>query len=243
MALVPGNVGDNPFVPGVAAELYIPDQLIAGEFKIVTDNVTVKTPSNLLRGTVVGAITLGAASSATKGGGNTGNGTFVLDVTTPVLANAYLSGPGVYTLRCITAVANGGVFRLEDPKGNVLGDFTIPPGAGNSVTISERIKGVLTDAATDFIVGDGFDITIAAGSGKVVIAVATATDGSNIPVGILVDDANATAADVSGAIYMTGEFNGNKLILDASYTLTTITPLLRAISIFVKTAIQSINPT
>lgn len=240
MALIPGNVGDNPFVPGVAAELYIPDQLIAGEFKIVTDNVTVKTPSNLLRGTVVGKITIGAASSAVKGGGNTGNGTFVLDVTTPVLANAI---PGVYTLRNILAAANAGTFRLEDPKGNVLGDFLITGGAGGTVLVNDQIKGVITDGGTDFILGDGFDITIAAGSGKVVIAVATALDGSNIPYGILVDDANATAGDVSGAVYQTGEFNGNKLILDASYTLTTITPLLRAISIFVKSAIQSINPT
>lgn len=240
MALVPGNVGDNPFVPGVAAELYIPDQLIAGEFKLVTDNVTVKTPSNLLRGTVVGKITLGAATSAAKGGGNTGNGTFVLDVTTPILANAV---PGIYTLRNILAAANAGTFRLVDPLGRVLGDFLITGGAGGTVTVNDQIKGVITDGGVDFILGDGFDITIAAGSGKVVIAVATALDGSAVPYGILVDDANATAADVSGAVYQTGEFNANKLILDASYTLTTITPLLRALTIFVKTSVQSINPT
>jgi hypothetical protein len=111
-------------------------------------------------GKAVGDIEAGLdaiAASATKAGGNTGNGTFVLDASTPVLAGAK---SGVYTLRCVTAVTNGGVFRLEDPDGIVLGDVTIPPGAGNSVTVNEQIKGVITDGSTDFAVGDGFDITV-----------------------------------------------------------------------------------
>ena len=41
MALTPGNVGDNPFAPGVIAEIYNPDQLIAGDLKIVTTDITV----------------------------------------------------------------------------------------------------------------------------------------------------------------------------------------------------------
>jgi hypothetical protein len=149
-------------------------------------------------GTVLGRRTIGAATSATKTGGNTGTGTFVLDEATPVLAGAK---PGTYTLRCITAVANGGVFRLEDPDGKVLGDVTIPPGSGNSVTVSEQIKGVITDGGTDFLVGDGFDITVAAGSSKMVAVSAAALDGSAVAAGIsLVEAAAADGIDAEDVV-------------------------------------------
>lgn len=98
-----------------------------------------------------------AATSAAKSGGNTGNGTFVLDATTPVLANAV---PGVYTLRCTVAGTNSATFRLVDPAGRVLGDFAFS-GSGATVTVADQIKGVITDGATDFVVGDGFDVTVA----------------------------------------------------------------------------------
>lgn len=139
--------------------------------------VTLKSGFGVLEiGAVLGKITKAAATSAAKAGGNAANtGTFTIDATTPVLAGAKL---GVYKLRCVTAVTNGGVFRLEDPDGIVLdNNITIPVGAGNSVTIAEHIKGVLTDAATDWSVGEGFDITVAAGSGKWAPYDPTALDG------------------------------------------------------------------
>lgn len=138
--------------------------------------------------TVLGMITLGAATSAAKAGGNTGNGTFVLDATTPVLANAQ---PGIYTLRCITAVTNGGTFRLEDPKGVVMGDFAIAAGAGGTVTVNDRIKGVITDGGTDFVVGDGFDVTVAIGSKKVVALDFTALNGAQYASDIAINDVTA----------------------------------------------------
>lgn len=104
---------------------------------------------------VLGA-TLGAATAAVKAGGNTGNGTFTIDASTPTLAGAK---PGVYRLRCIAAAANGGTFRLEDPDGIVLGDTVMAAGAA---TVSEHIRGALADGSSDFIVGDGFDITVPA---------------------------------------------------------------------------------
>lgn len=243
MTLSVNTVGDNPFQPGITAELYNPDQLIAGNLKIVTKDIVVAkvgAGAVIKRGTVLGKITLGAATSAAKQGGNTGTGTFVLDVTTPVLANATA---GVYTLRNILAAANAGTFRLTDPKGVVLGDFLITGGAGGSVTVNDRIKGVITDGGTDFILGDGFDVTIAAGSGKYVPAVATALDGSQVPDGILVDQVDTTVADSNGGLYQTGEFNGSRLFYDVSFTLAQITDALRPLGIFIKTAISSANPT
>ena len=98
----------------------------------------------------------------------------VLDVTTPVLPGAKA---GIYTLRCIATETHGGTFRLTDPDGFLLGDFKIPAGAGNSITVDNDIKGVIADGTTDFAVADGFDITVAAGAGKYVKAVSTAGDG------------------------------------------------------------------
>jgi len=104
---------------------------------------------------VLGA-TLGAATAAVKAGGNTGNGTFTIEASTPTLAGVK---PGVYRLHCIAAAANGGTFRLEDPDGIVLGDTVMAAGAA---TVSEHIRGALADGSSDFIVGDGFDITVPA---------------------------------------------------------------------------------
>lgn len=236
----PTVYGDNIQRPSANGELYVPDQLIAGDAKLVTTNVTLKSGQGVVkRGTVLGVVTIGAATSAAKGGGNTGTGTFVLDVTTPVLINAI---PGIYTLRNILVAANSGTFRLTDPKGVVLGDYVITGGAGGSVLVNDRIKGVITDGGVDFILGDGFDVTLAAGNGKAIVSVATAVDGTGVPVGILVDDTDTTADAIAG-MYQTGEFNGNAITYDASWTLATITAALRIYNIFVKPSLQAINPT
>lgn len=57
MALNPTNVIDNPATPGVAAELFIPDQLIAGPFQLITDVGTLLAGGPLPRGSVLGKIT------------------------------------------------------------------------------------------------------------------------------------------------------------------------------------------
>jgi hypothetical protein len=136
-------------------------------------------------GTPLGKITLGAVSVAAKTGGNTGNGVFTLDATTPKLAYARA---GVYAVRCTAAAANGGTFRVYDPLGRSLGDVAV------GGTFANQIKFAIADGATDFIVGDGFDVTIAAGSGKLKILDPAALDGSATCVGFathVVDPGNA----------------------------------------------------
>lgn len=77
MSLTPSNVGDNAQVPGVAAEAYIPDQLVAGNAKLVTDSVTLVSGQNLKRGAVLGKITASGkytlALSASADGSQTPN--------------------------------------------------------------------------------------------------------------------------------------------------------------------------
>lgn len=238
MVLSVTNIGDNPQQPGITAEAYIPDQLIAGNLKLVTQPITLTGAAALKRGTVLGQVTEGAVTSGAKGGGNTGTGTCVVDGTTPRLANAKV---GVYKLVCTVAGTNSATFRLYGPAGDVLKDYSFN-GSGASFTTDDQIKVAVTDGGTDFIVGDEFDITVAAGSGSYIESVKTAVDGSAVPCAILADDADASGGDVSTGAYLMGEFNGNAIIFDSSWTLATLTSALRPLSIFIKSFVSAADP-
>lgn len=229
--------GRNPFQPGFSQDLFTPDQLIAGDMKIVTDTKLITGGAIYKRGTVLGRINVGAVTSAVKASGaNTGNGTFVLDVTTPSLLNV---DPGIYTAR-FTTTTN---IRLESPLGAVLADIPIVATTGQTATIAERVKGVVTEGSVTFVVGDGFDITVAAGVDTYTQAIAAATNGSQTPVAILIDDVDTTGGDVNGGIYQMGEFNGNALILGAGITLAAAKAALLNANIYVKTAVSAADPT
>lgn len=137
-------------------------------------------------GLVVGKIAVGAATPAAKSGGNTGNGVLTMDATTPVLAGAK---PGVYMLRVVSAASNGGTFRVTDPEGFVLGEVAV------GSTFSNDIKFSVADGSSDFIVGDGFDVTVAVGSGKYAPLTLTGNNGSEKAAAILLENVDASAAD------------------------------------------------
>jgi hypothetical protein len=137
MTLATTSIGDNGQAPGIAAEVYLPDQLIAGNQKIVTDTVT------------LGAGTL--------------------------------------------------------PRGSVLGKITA--------------------------------------SGNYILSVKTAGDGSQNPVAVLADVADASGGAVQCGVYLTGELNGNALNFDASWTLAGLKDALRPLGIFVKSAVSAADPT
>jgi hypothetical protein len=173
-------------------------QLFAGDFPRVTKAITILTGLVLVLGTLLGKILLGAATAAAKTGGNTGDGTLTMDATTPILARAKV---GVYTVRCIAAAANAGTLRVTDPEGYVLGDVAV------GGTFANQIKFATADGATDFIVGDGFDITIAAGSGKYKAYDADNVDGSQYPELVLAEAIDSTAGDQKAVAYASGHFN------------------------------------
>jgi len=222
------NYGDNAFAPGMVSDAYLPDQLIAGDMKIVTDTVTIISGAGALkRGTVLGAILTGAATAAAKAGGNTGNGTIsAVTITNPDKA-------GVYTVRFTAATA----FTVEDPDGFVLGN------GSTGTAFADDIGFTITAGGTAFVAGDGFDITVVAGSGKYKTATGAATDGSQVVSCILADDVDATAADQLAGVYLTGEFNSNALILGSGLTLAAIKPVLRDAGIFLKTPVSAADPT
>lgn len=207
------------FSPGVDTATFTPDRLIAGG-PLKTRSETLTGSAALVRGTLLGRVTMGAASKAAKSGGNAANtGDMTLDVTTPILAGAM---PGVYTVRCITTASNGGTFRVTAPDGRVLGDVAV------AATFANHVKFVIADGSQDFIVGEGFDITIAAGSGKVVKSLAAAVDGSAVPVAILADDADASGGDVVCPTYVAGEFYDAAMTFGAGHTAASTRDALRA---------------
>lgn len=169
-------------------------------------DVGTMTVENLKAGTVLGRITKGAASAVA--GSNTGNG--AMGAIT-VGADAV---PGAYLLRITAAATNAGTFQLRDPDGDVVGLGTVAAafsGGGLSFT--------LADGGTDFVVGDTFTITVAAGSGKYRAYDPTATNGLEDAVAILWGDADASAADVVATIVTRdAEFTKADLVWGAAVT-------------------------
>ncbi|HEY2010537.1 MAG TPA: head decoration protein [Rhizomicrobium sp.] len=239
MTLTNTNYGDNAFQPTAFAETYVPDRLIAGNLKLVTEGQAVITgAAAYVRGTVMGKVLGASATSAAKSGGNTGNGTSVPDATDPALAGAQ---EGIYKLVCTVASTNAATFRLYDPKGEDIKDYLFS-GSGASFTTDAQIKVVVTDGATDFVVGDEFDINLTLASSKYKLAVKTATDGSQFPEAILIDAVDATAGDVNGGVYLTGEFNANYITYDASFSLEDLRQAFRGKGIFIKSAVSAADP-
>lgn len=161
--------------------------------QIAREQITLAiTADALVAGTVLAQNLLGAATAAAKAGGNTGTGTLTMDATTPVLAGAKR---GVYTIRCVSVTAGAEhdeTFNITDPDGFLLGEVTVV-GVSGSVTFGNDIKFALTDGATDFIVGDGFDVAVAAGNGQY-LAYADATAATLPATAVLYASAPASGA-------------------------------------------------
>lgn len=149
--------------------------------------------------------------------GNTGDGTCTA---VSVLAGIDIPDADAWNLECTAAVTNGGVFKLEDPAGNVIETgITMTVGAG-AVSVFE-IAGMtftLTDGATDFIVGDKFSLTVAA-DGKFYLYTAGAAGGEGVPSMVLTYEIVATGAgNVAGRLLKKGKVNEGRLVIDANGT-------------------------
>ncbi|EPY01388.1 head decoration protein [Magnetospirillum fulvum] len=138
-------------------------------------------------GTVLGARLLGAITIAAKAGGNTGNGGLGAS------ALGIEAKVGAYTITCVAAAANGGRFQVVDPDGYRLADATV------GVAYAERQIGfTIADGATDYVVGDAFVLTVAAGDNKLVPLAPAAVDGTQRASDILLAPVTVAAdADAS----------------------------------------------
>jgi hypothetical protein len=212
---------------------YVPQELLLLSLKTpVYEPATLLTGQVYEAGSVLGRITAGAVSSAAKSGGNTGNGTFVLDATNPKRLGVKA---GIYALRVVELHAvHDYTVELRDPDGFSLGNYRLT-GTGASITIDNDVKGVLTDGGTDFVVGDGFDITVAVGSNKLTLSAAAAEDGSAVPFAVLAERVDASAADKNCPVVVEGYFNEEALVFGAGHTADTVRVALRDRGIHMRT--------
>jgi len=148
------------------------------------EGVNVLAAQNLALATVLGKVTAGTVpTTGTADGGNTGNGTC-----TAVTGGTKVQ-VGTYTVICVTVVANGGTFTIEDPYGAIVGVATV----GVAFT-SDQINLTLNDGAVDFALDDKFTIAVPAGGGQVRAINFSGVDGSAVAYGILYAAVNASAS-------------------------------------------------
>lgn len=129
---------------------------------------------------------------------------------------------------------------------NQFGDNPWRPAVVQDTYVPDQLVSGPLQLVTDTVILTGAQtyrrgtvMGIITASGKYQISVKTATDGSEVPSAILVDDVDATAADINGGVYLMGEFNGHRMILDTSWDLATIAPALRPFGIFVRSVVQN----
>jgi len=153
------------------------------------ESITLITGENLKAGAVLGKITKDGTATSAAAAGNTGDG--AMGAVT-VSAGAVV---GDYKLTIMEPGTNVGAFTVEGPDGVEIGtgDVAAAFSAGG-------LAFTLADGATDFVAGDGFVITVVAGSGKYKEYDPTNTDGSETAIAVLYDNVDATLADVAAVI-------------------------------------------
>lgn len=71
----PTLYGASPFQPGMTTDVFIPDQLIGGDLKVVTDTATITGGAYYKRGTVLGLITATSKYTLATAGASDGSQT------------------------------------------------------------------------------------------------------------------------------------------------------------------------
>lgn len=157
------------------------------------DEVTVATTPALVAGQVLGQITVGAAGAAVAQAGNTGNATVG---TVTKLANVQV---GTYNVEFISATE----FLLIAPDGSTVGNGA----TGAAFSEGTHLSFTITAGVTPMVVGDGFTIAIAAGSGKYAAYAAAGIDGTSTVAGILFEGVAAASDGPATIVNSDAEVN------------------------------------
>lgn len=191
--------------------------LSEGAGQISRGNITILSGEGKLEaGRVLGRTESAATAAVTTKAGNTGNGVFTIDGTTPVLGTGK---PGRYVVECIEPGTNTGTFQVTDPSGVVLGAYTVAAAA-----FATGIKFTIADGATDFISGDAFFVDVTGVSYKYRSTTLTNTDGSAVGVAVLGYPVDATSADQSVmAIVRNAEVKAGDLVYDSTVNSAALT--------------------
>lgn len=169
---------------------------------------TLAANQSLRPGTLVAAILAGAAAAAaTAAAGNTGNGAFG-----PITVSA--DAPlGVWRVVITGEGADAGQFLVERPDG-------VQDGAGKvGVAYDGGVGFTLADGATDFVVGDAFEIDVSQGDAESQVE---AWAIGKRAVGLSWDWAETGAGETKEIVFIDGdaEVNGHLLDYPAGSTLS-----------------------
>ena len=86
----------------------------------------------------------------------------------------------------------------------------------------------------------GSVVGVVSASGKIVLSLSAAGDGSQVPFGILAEDVNSyasdgvTALDVGAPVYVEGIFNATALAFGTGQTVALVAPILAARAIYLQ---------
>lgn len=141
--------------------------------------------------------------------------TIVVNTTAPLVigtGNGTISGlslgpdakTGSYRFEITAAIVNGGEFKLTGPDGDLVEVGFIVAGAGGTFVgaLKRQLNFTVTEGATDFAVGDAFNIAVfnELAGGKCVAWDPTTFDGRDDALGILYDNVDASGGDRPGVL-------------------------------------------
>jgi len=169
---------------------------------------------NLKIGTVCGKVLLSVPTTGTLSTGTKGTCTSV--------TGGVSTQKGTYTATCTTANegAVDGIWRIEAPNGDVLGDLVVTAGIAGTGSFTDPQINLTINYDTDYNdVDDVFDIAVTDGSLSLVAVDFDATLGSQTAYSVLINDYDATDAAISCvAIKTKAIFDKSNLVWRIEFT-------------------------
>jgi hypothetical protein len=140
---------------------YGPDKQIRikSKFFCYPDLTSVNGYYGYLGDLAAGTLVAASAGSPVAGGGNVGNGTV-----TGIFVSDQYTKTEVWTLECIAAIPNGGIFSVSGSVTGAMGNATVGSAyvSRNLTPATSEIGFLINDGATDFADGDTFTIATTA---------------------------------------------------------------------------------
>jgi hypothetical protein len=198
------------------------DNILDQSYSRLTKSGTITT-GTLTAGAVLGRINTAVGTPAY--GDNTGDGTIGT-----ISLGAQATG-GIYNLICTTGGSGTAArFTLTDPLGNVISTVI----ASGSQQTTTHLVFTITAGTVAFAIGDVITVPVLAGNYK--LSASAASDGSAIPVAILLTDADASSASVEALILVAGAVNSRSLTFGTGHSAGTVVDPLRIRGIHLVTA-------
>lgn len=127
-----------------------------------------------------------------------------------------------------------------------FGQNQFAPGMESSLFVPDQLVSgplqLVTDSVTIGVSGAlkrGAVLGMVTATGAYIPSKKDATDGSEKPSAILVDNVDTTTTAQTGGVYLMGEFNQHRLIFDATWTIAELKAQFRPLAIFLRDSIQS----